>query len=480
MIEKRIADFLLIEYEKRILIFDFDKFNQIFNYPRFLSSKGFEVIFYKDVEELRFKYETDIKNSDSKYAIIVQVDIYVPYDIRRRFYEIEINLKNLFPKLNANIVSKYIKDIDLISYAYDDLYIDYESEEESERFLREVVFTKNNIENYCKILLNNILSDKDPLNITYKEWIDIAKLKSRVDYYNTLINGNIDTSFINHEFEKFVINNYQKLSQESDKEFPVILPKVLDFITKDKTALIVLDGMSLFDFEIISRSLQIEYEYNCSYALIPTTTSISRQSLLSGKYPRELSNPFNLKDEEKNFYIALNERGFDKDNILYHKGYDPDLSYSTKFLAIVINDIDDLVHNQTQGRLGMYNDLKLWIKSGKLINLLHDLFKRGYEIYITSDHGNTPCVGVGLLRNMGVEVETRSKRMLVLKDFGDIKDTFSDKVISYPGYYLDKTYKYYICKSGISFDNKNEEVITHGGITIDEVIVPFIKVKAVE
>jgi len=40
-------------------------------------------------------------------------------------------------------------------------------------------------------------------------------------------------------------------------------------------------------------------------------------------------------------------------------------------------------------------------------------------------------------------------------------------------------YKYYVCESGVSFDNKNEEVMTHGGISIDEVIVPFIKVKAV-
>jgi hypothetical protein len=51
--------------------------------------------------------------------------------------------------------------------------------------------------------------------------------------------------------------------------------------------------------------------------------------------------------------------------------------------------------------------------------------------------------------------------------------------VTYPGYYLDKDYKYYVCESGVSFDNKNEEVMTHGGISIDEVIVPFIKVKAV-
>lgn len=76
------------------------------------------------------------------------------------------------------------------------------------------------------------------------------------------------------------------------KRAPAILPKVIDFIAHGKTALIVVDGMSLFDFEIISRYLEgIDYEYHCTYALIPTTTAISRQGLLSGKYPRELENP---------------------------------------------------------------------------------------------------------------------------------------------------------------------------------------------
>ena len=34
--------------------------------------------------------------------------------------------------------------------------------------------------------------------------------------------------------------------------------------------------------------------------------------------------------------------------------------------------------------------------------------------------------------------------------------------------------------SGESFDAKGDEVMSHGGITIDEVIIPFIKIKAVD
>ena len=72
--------------------------------------------------------------------------------------------------------------------------------------------------------------------------------------------------------------------------------------------------------------------------------------------------------------------------------------------------------------------------------------------------------------------------MAVLKDFAD-KSVILDKypeVIEYPGYYLDRKFTYLICGVGKSFDAKGEEAMNHGGITIDEVIVPFITIKAVD
>jgi hypothetical protein len=368
----------------------------------------------------------------------------------------------------------------LISFAYGELYSSCDTREKTEKFISDTVFSKGNIKNYCELMIKNLLPSGDKSGITANGWIEIARKKALIDYYAAKANISIDTSFVDAEFEKFIFDGYQKLSGETKKEAPAILPKVIDFIAHGKTALIVVDGMSLFDFEIISRYLEgIDYEYHCTYALIPTTTAISRQGLLSGKYPRELENPFTLSQEEKGFMEAAKNRGYTKQQSLYAKGYNPPISHFTRFAAIIINDIDDLVHGQKQGRVGMYNDVSLLAKSGKLQTLIQDLYSQGFNIYITSDHGNTPCIGAGAIRNAGVEVETRSKRMFVLKDFAEEKDSFGDKVVTYPGYYLDKDYKYYVCESGVSFDNKNEEVMTHGGISIDEVIVPFIKVKAV-
>lgn len=480
MIEKLIAELFSIQYEKRLLIFDTSGFCAAFDYTRLLISQNFEVIQYEDIEAFRLRYEQEIRNSDNKYAVIVYSDIYVPYDIRKQFFEVEISLRSIFPKLHEDTVRRYIKDIDLISFAYRELYSTCEDREKTERFIFDTVFSKKNIKDYCEAMVKTLLPSGDTSGITSNGWIEIARKKALIDYYAAKANISIDTSFVDAEFEKFIFDGYQKLSGETNKQAPAILPKVIDFIARGKTALIVMDGMSLFDFEIISRYLEgIEYEYQCTYALIPTTTAISRQGLLSGKYPRQLKNPFSLSQEEKGFMEAAQNAGYTKRQILYAKGYNPPISHFTKFAAIIINNIDDLVHGQKQDRVGMYNDVSLMAKEGKLQSLIKDLYAQGFNIYITSDHGNTPCIGAGVIRNVGVEVETRSKRMLVLKDFAEEKDSLEDKVVTYPGYYLDKDYKYYVCEAGVSFDNKNEEVMTHGGISIDEVIVPFIIIKAV-
>ena len=109
--------------------------------------------------------------------------------------------------------------------------------------------------------------------------------------------------------------------------------------------------------------------------------------------------------------------------------------------------------------------------------LLEQICKHKGAVY---NHGNTLCLGIGSMRNAGVEVETRSKRMLVLKDFADISGTVAENTVDYPGYYLDKNYKYLVCKTGVSFESKNSEIMTHGGITLGEVVVPFVKIKAVD
>lgn len=477
-----IANILSIQYEKRLLIFDTEGFRRAFDYTEMLTDSSYNVVSYNDIEAFRLRFENEIKTSDVSWAVIVSDESYVPYDIRKVFFEIQLSLNTVFPKLNESVLRMYLADLDIIGFTYEEVFADKRFARDTERFISDTVFSTANVKKYLefrrRVLIERITTTSKTIN--YSEWIDIAKVKASAEVYAARAGLSIDFTFVDDAFAVFALGDYSKLSGQISSAAPTILPKVFDYVAKDKAALIVMDGMSLFDFNILSRHFErIEYDLQCSYALIPSTTAISRQSLLSGKYPRQLENPFSLSKEESGFYKAAAEHGYSRQQAAYIRGYNVQLSPLTKLLAVVINDIDDIVHGQQQGRPGMYNDITLFATSGRLQALIRYLHKAGFTVYLTADHGNTLCRGIGSMRT-GVEVETKAKRMLILKGFAEISNEVAENTVEYPAYYLDKNYRYFICKAGVSFDNKNNQVMTHGGITIDEVIVPFIKIKAVE
>lgn len=476
---------LTAEYENKILIFDFDDIESRYSYSTLLSKLGFKIISYDDALEFRYIYEREIKKSEQKYAVIIKRKQYVPFDILQSFYCIDIGWNSLFPNLNREVLIKdKTLDLDLLYGAYNELYENLSFHEKTSSYIIKKVYGKNNVENYLWKIKNELLALISGNDLNYNTWIQIAPKKGNAEYLAAKSDIYIDLSFVDEEFKKFIAEGYKTISSVIQKDSPVMVSRIMDFIAKknEKIALIVIDGMSVFDFNVLSSEFEgIDYQENYIYAMIPTTTAISRQSLLSSKFPVELDKPFDLSREEKEFIKNAKSLGYLDKQICYTRGYDTDIGPGIKCLSIILNDIDNLVHSQMQGRIGMYNDMHLLAKSGKIQNLISKLYKMGFSIYLTSDHGNTLCTGLGVVKGTGVEIETKSKRMLIFKDFANNSEMIDNyNLIEYPGYYLDKQYRYYVCNTGTSFDIKDSVVMTHGGISIDEVIVPFIKVKVVQ
>ncbi|MBS4024832.1 MAG: PglZ domain-containing protein [Clostridia bacterium] len=480
MFKEYILKTLVANYEDRVLIFDFDVIEGRYSYTSLLLKQGFHIIAYDNATEFRYIYESRIKNSRDKFAVIISQEQYVPYDILQRFYCVTISWDKLFPKLNRDdLIREKNIELPLLYSAYENLTFI----ENTSSYATDKAYAKENVDIYLQELKEELLALISESDVNYNTWTSIASKKGKAEYLAAKSGNTIDFSFIDEKFKNFILEEFKTISSVINKESPVVVSRVMDFIAKnnEKVALIVLDGMSVFDFNIISSEFDgIEYQESYIYALIPTTTAISRQSLLSGKFPVELDKPFNLSREEKEFKVQAKALGYLDNQIYYARGYDPEIGPNVKCLSIILNDIDDLVHGQLQGRIGMFNDINYHAKSGKIQNLINWLYKKGFHVYLTSDHGNTLCKGLGLVKGTGVEVETKSKRMIILKDFANSKELIEKyNLIEYPGYYLDKQYEYLICNTGTSFDTKNSMVMTHGGISIDEVIVPFIKVKAV-
>lgn len=472
------------DYENKILICVQDDFLNTSIYTDYFKHKGFNVINYRDDLHFRIKYSYVLEDDDNKYLIIANENDYIPYDILTRFNQYVLSVSNLFQKLYAPAIKEYPNiNYDLLALAYEKNFDDLDSDRRTLEFIKNKVYDKENIIKYVH-LKNEELDALYQNAKTYSDWFDVADLKAKIDILCVKYEISLDTAYINDKFCDFITDNYGTLNGEINPKSPVIISKVMNYITNksDKFALIVMDGMSQFDWEIISNSFsEIKYNKADIFAMIPTITSVSRQCLLSGKVPMQLEDFSSLAKEEKEFKAYAKYKGFTDNQIAYERGYNVELSAFVKCAAIIINEIDDIVHAQKLGRHGMYHDIKQITKEGRLVHLVRKLLLQGFDVFITSDHGNTNCTGIGKPRRFGIETQTKSNRTIILKDFANIEDFILEYEMSeYPGYYLDKKYKYLIFKDDRAFMDKDGDFLNHGGITIDEVIVPFITVQVKE
>ncbi len=473
------------EYEKNVLLIDEDGLEKKTGYSTYFIAHGFQIVNYENDLIYRSQVEGLARSGQEKILMIAGPDVYVPYDVQKTFRTTKIGISNLFPKLNAFVLKDAVDlDYNLLALAYRKNFSDLSAFKATKSFIRDSVLGKESVRNYVDILCKELTEDVDRAT-SYRDWFAIAEKKATIHVLAEQYEIHVEIEELCRPFVDYILSDFGKLSAEMAEDTPVLVSRAMDYMhdRSKKFAIIVMDGMSEFDWKILSRSFgDIKYEVSHAMAMIPTVTSISRQCLLSNKFPRELKNPWNQSKEKKEFVDCARSMGYADAQIGYGRGYEAEFGAAVSCAAIIINDVDDMVHGQLQGRAGMYNDITLLMQQGKLAGIVQRMLRRGFDVYISADHGNVPCTGRGKLMKSGVETETKSHRMVVLKDFAD-KSAILEKypgIIEYPGYYLDKDFTYLICGIGSSFDAKGEEVMNHGGITIDEVIVPFIKIKAVD
>jgi len=473
------------EYEKHVLLIDEDGLEEKIGYSAFFAAQGFKIVKYENDLIYRSRTEGLVRDGRQKILMIARPDVYIPYDVQKSFRTMKLGIEKLFPKLNAlALKDKADLDLNLLTLAYKGVFSDLSAYRATESFIKDRVLGKENVQRYVTALFRELIEDVSNAS-SYQDWFAVAEKKASILVLAEQYGISVDIEEACRPFVDYVLNDFGKLSSEMAEDTPVLVSRAMDYMHDHsrKYVIIVMDGMSEFDWKILSRSFGgIKYDAAHVMAMIPTVTSVSRQCLLSNKFPRELENPWSQSKEKKEFIDCAKRMGYTDAQIGYERGYDADFGAAVSCAAIIINDVDDMVHGQLQGRTGMYNDISLLMRQGKLIGTVRRMLRRGFDVYISADHGNVPCTGMGKLMKSGVETETKSHRMVVLKDFAD-KSAILEKypeIIEYPGYYLDKEFTYLICGIGGSFDAKGEEAMNHGGITIDEVIVPFIKIKAVD
>lgn len=257
-----------------------------------------------------------------------------------------------------------------------------------------------------------------------------------------------------------------------------------------KVALILIDGLAIDQWITIKNQLKFNDELNESavFAWVPTVTSVSRQALFSAKAPYQFAKTIHTTSSEpkawKQYWI---DHGLDLNQIYYEKGLgtgDVDALVERlsdrrlRAIGLVINTVDDMMHGMLLGAAGMHNQVNLWAESGYLQKLIDALLDSGFSIHITSDHGNVEAIGSGKISE-GAVAESRGERTRVYETeiLRESISFNSPEAMAWPPTGLPNDYWPMVMKGREAFVAKDEKIVGHGGIALEEVVVPYITIS---
>lgn len=303
---------------------------------------------------------------------------------------------------------------------------------------------------------------------------------------------------LNTTFAAWLVEHYSSLINLPPTN-PAMLHQVARRLARDiedssstRAALIVVDGLALDQWVTIRQLLQkqdtnLVMREAATFAWIPTLTSVSRQAIFSGKppfyFPSSISS---TNSEEKLWRQFWESHGLSKLDVAYQRGLgdgdaadildaviNPD---KTKVVGIVVDKVDKIMHGMQLGSAGMHNQIKQWCQGGFLVALVGKLLDYGYEVWLTADHGNIQGEGKGR-PSEGVIAETRGERVRIYPTpelraqvAGAFPFAYEWQPVGLPSDYFPL-----VAGGYDAFVHPGEAVVGHGGIAIEEVIVPLIK-----
>lgn len=325
----------------------------------------------------------------------------------------------------------------------------------------------------------------------------------------------------NTAFYKFVKREYGDWVSQADGNRPLMSPdifkkKVFPILDKgEKLFVVVIDNFRLDQWltvkPLLGEYFTTEEDLYCS--ILPTATQYARNAIFSGLMPIQIARMFpdlwvdEDEDEGKNLnespLIATQfERYRRKCRFSYHKINDSagaaklirDLSNLdvNDLNVAVINFIDMLSHARTESKMirelastdAAYRSLtESWFRHSPALDLFRRLAEKGYKVILTTDHGTVrvenPIKVVGdkntntnLRYKVGKNLSYNPKQVYEIKrpeQYGLPSPNVSSAYIfagqrdffAYPN-----NYNYYVQYYSGTFQ--------HGGISMEEMIVPLI------
>ncbi len=395
------------------------------------------------------------------------------------------------------------------------------------------ITTDKNIQEFIKYF-NNLSIEIENIK-TMSDWYKVYNnicnwsiILSDIEDKNIINMLDEQKKTINNKFCKFILDNYKEWINDSEslEDTPLLSHQVFNSILKPiisqnrQLIFIIIDCLRLDQWKMISTLLQPDYTIKEGFhtAIIPTATPFARNALFSGMLPNTLKQEY--PDLWKKMFYDNKLNGFEgtlfnklllKNNFnqLKHKYFKiSDFNSGNKFvnkandyknidiLNIVVNFVDILGHSRSESKVlselipneGAYRkSIYNWFENSWLYEALA-IFKNwdNVDIVITSDHGNTNINQPQLVKgdqatSMGIRYKYgRNLRV-------DNKHVFKiNKPLEYNLPMFDINTEYIIAKDSSYFVYSNDyhkyvnmykNTFQHGGISMDEMIVPLIHLR---
>jgi len=369
--------------------------------------------------------------------------------------------------------------------------------------------------------------------LNHEEWVEVYK---KLVFWELELEKSQDQGIVevmrlqkeeaNQVFSKFVENNYidwvnGKTEAKPVQSHTLLRDKVFPLLGNDQNLfLILIDNMRYDQWKILQPIFEQFYRVERDevyYAILPTTTQYARNSLFSGLLPSEIEKKYpkywvnedeegtknqfegellgeNLKRQAKNVSYSYTKVL----NLASGRKLAENISnlLSNKFNVIVYNFVDMLSHARTEMEVireladdeSAYRSLTLsWFEHSPLFDIIRTLAEKKANLIITTDHGSVrvsnPVKIIGdrntntnLRYKNGRSLNYDKKEVFEVKNPADIflpKTSMSsayvfcrrDDFFAYPN-----NYNYYV--------NYYRNTFQHGGISMEEMIIPVAYLKA--
>ncbi len=328
----------------------------------------------------------------------------------------------------------------------------------------------------------------------------------------------------NNMFGRFVKNNYMKWMTAGREGRPMMSndlfrERIFPLIDNgEKVFFIIIDNFRYDQWRVLANEIGNDFsiEEEVYTTILPTATQYARNAIFSGLMPSQIKEmfPHLWIDEEEEEGKNLNEEELIATQIARYRRKDK-FSYSKvltsaaadKYLdtirslanndlnVLVINFIDMLSHARTESLMvrelasneAAYRSITLsWIRHSAITKLFRYLAENRYTVVITTDHGSiqveTPSKVIGdkntntnLRYKLGKALSYNSKEVFEIKEPAkaflpapNLSTSYifatGDRFFAYPN-----NYNYYV--------SYYKDTFQHGGISMEEMLVPLIKMK---